>query len=111
MPATYVPKCYARARNTQYGEMLNISFDAAALIEFVQANTNQRGEFKITVSKRREPSDKGVTHSVALDTFVPKAREGGSPSAPRAPRPDSPPPGSQAASVDAPPKDDSNVPF
>ena len=92
MPTTYVPKCFARKRSGNYGEFISISFDAKELIAFVQQNTNAKGYFNVTVSERREPSDKGLTHSVALDTFEPgQRREGGAAPAP-APRPARPQP-------------------
>lgn len=32
----YVPKCRAKERETKFGPVLNVSFDAASLIEFVK---------------------------------------------------------------------------
>ncbi len=102
---TYVPKCYAREREGNYGKFIAISFDAKELIAFVQANTNARGEFKITVSQRREPSDKGITHSVALDTFEPRQR-GEAPPPSRRANPNPPP-----ERTPPPEEDSSDVPF
>ena len=85
MPTTYVPKSSAKERTGQFGSFLAIGFEAKALIEFIQANTNSRGYFNITVSKRKQPGDRGDTHSVALDTFEPN--RGGGESRPSAPQP------------------------
>ena len=83
MSRTYLPKCYARERKGDFGAFISIQFDAAALIEFVRANTNSRGGFNITVSPRREASEKGVTHSVALDTWEPTQKRQEAHPAPR----------------------------
>jgi len=73
---TYL-KCSAKARTTQYGEMINIGVKATDLIAFAEAHANERGYVNLTVSQRKEPGQYGDTHSVALDIFEPKARAGG----------------------------------
>ncbi len=73
---TYL-KCSAKARTTTHGEMINIGVKSTDLIAFAQAHTNERGYVNLTVSQRKEPGKYGDTHSVALDTFEPKARGAG----------------------------------
>lgn len=84
----YVPKSYAKEIQGQYGAFLSVSFDAKTLIEFVQANTNAKGYFKINVSPRREPDKFGNTHSVTLDTYEPKQRSDAPPVSERKPADD-----------------------
>ena len=71
----YVPKSAARARQTQYGEVLNLSFDVDALVNFAQAHRNAKGRLNLTLIKRRELGTYGETHSVTLDTYEPQKRE------------------------------------
>lgn len=80
-PKTYVPKCFAKARQTQFGEFISIDVDANALIEFANAHKNERGYLKLTVAKRKAADDRGNTHSVFLDTWKPDPNRRG-PSAP-----------------------------
>lgn len=68
--------CQAKARQTQYGEVLNIGIKADALIAFAQQHANSRGYVNLTVQKRRETGKFGETHSVTLDTYEPKGRAG-----------------------------------
>ena len=59
---------YVREKEGQYGPFLNVSIDIAQLIE--QAKTHApNGTLNVVISKRREKSTKGITHSVALDTY------------------------------------------
>lgn len=79
-PKKYVPKSSAKAVSFQSGgSLIKIGFNADMLIEFVKANTNDRGYINLVVAERREPSQHGDTHSVYLDTWKPK--EGGQKSA------------------------------
>lgn len=70
----YVPKCSARARDTKYGEMINVSFDVDALVAFAGQHGNAKGRLNLTLSRRKEPGKYGETHSVTLDTFEPTRR-------------------------------------
>lgn len=97
----YVPQCYARERTGMYGSFLSLQFDAAILIEFIKANANTKGFFNLTVSPRKEKSGTGLTHSVFLDTFVPKEKGTPKPA----------PPAPQASAPPHPPFDDENPPF
>lgn len=78
----YVPKSSAKARDNQFGETeINLSFQAAAFIEFVKENTNAKGYINLRVAPRKSPSDYGDTHSVKLDTWVPKENAEAKPAA------------------------------
>jgi len=67
-------KCSAKARQTNYGQMLNIGVKADDLIAFAQQHANARGYVNLTVSERKEPGKYGDTHSVTLDTYEPKSK-------------------------------------
>ncbi len=70
---TYVPKSYARARQTKFGEVLCLDFQAEALITFIRENTNERGYIKIDVVPRKTPDEKS-THSLVLNTWKPEGK-------------------------------------
>lgn len=70
----YVPRSRAKERETPFGKVINVSFDAATLLEFIKAHTNSRGYFNITIVPRRKP-DEHQTHSVVLDTWEPQNKE------------------------------------
>jgi hypothetical protein len=69
-------RCSAKARQTQFGEVLNIGIKADDLAEFCQQHTNARGYVNLTISKRRDIGQYGDTHSVYLDTYEPKTGTG-----------------------------------
>lgn len=69
-PKTYAPAS-VKTVQTQYGEMYKFSFRADKMIEFIQQNTNAKGYVNLTISKRKEVSQYGESHSVALDTWEP----------------------------------------
>lgn len=71
---TYVPKCRAKERDTKFGPVLNVSFDAKELIAFVQSHTNERGYFNISIMPRKS-RDESQTHSVVWDNWEPQKRE------------------------------------
>lgn len=53
------------------GYGLKCSIKTKDFVEQLEAITNAEGWCKIEIKKRREPSDKGVTHYVIEDTFTP----------------------------------------
>jgi len=58
------------------GTKLNVSVKADELVRFAQQHANERGYVNLTISKRREVGKYGDTHSVTLDTWVPRPRAG-----------------------------------
>ncbi len=95
---TYVPGSSAKSRDTQFGEVIKLSFKAKEFADFVKANANEKGYINLEVSPRKEVGQYGDTHSVKLDNWVPKE---GAPSKPAASKP--------APKKQAPPEDD--IPF
>jgi hypothetical protein len=61
----------AKAVQTQYGEIINLSLKLSDL----QAIVNDRGYVSITIMKRREPGQYGDTHSVVVNEYQPKPAE------------------------------------
>ena len=70
-------KCSAKARQTRYGQVINIGIKADDLLAFAQGHANARGYVNLTVSERKTPGQYGDTHAVTLDTYEPKARAAG----------------------------------
>lgn len=65
---TYIEGVYVREKEGQYGTFLNVSIDIAKLTEQARQHASN-GMLNVVISKRRQPSEKGITHSVALDTY------------------------------------------
>lgn len=61
------------AKETRIGELLRFSANAKQLIEWINANTNERGWINATIGKNK-PGSKH-THSAWLDTFKPRQAE------------------------------------
>lgn len=55
--------------------ILNVAVNAEQMIRFVNEHKDERGWLRIGISKRRTPSDKGVTHCAWLDTWKPQQRQ------------------------------------
>ena len=54
MPKIYVPKSSAKSHVfPDGGEIINLSFGADALCEFIEANRNAKGYLNLSVSKRK----------------------------------------------------------
>jgi hypothetical protein len=71
-------KCSAKEKTfNDGGSLISLGVKADDLIAFAQAHANDRGYVNLTISKRREVGQYGDTHTVALDTFTPKAKTGG----------------------------------
>jgi hypothetical protein len=52
------------------GSQLKVSIKVDEFIEQLKA-INEKGWVNLVISKRKEPSDKGVTHYAFQDTFIP----------------------------------------
>ncbi len=60
----------AKAIQTQHGGMLKVSFNRDDL-QTMMSNLNEKGWINLNVSKRREVSQYGQTHSISVDTWQP----------------------------------------
>ena len=71
-PKTYVPKSGAKKIEFQTGgSLMKLNFHAETLIDFIKANANERGYINLCVTARRQPSERGDTHCIWLDTWKP----------------------------------------
>jgi hypothetical protein len=61
----------AKAINTQYGELLKISFNAQDL-QLMQSMLNEKGWVNLNCNRRQQPSQYGQTHSIVIDTWQPQ---------------------------------------
>ena len=61
---------------TQYGDMMKLSFsrdDIQKLVE--QSEKSESGWVNVVVKERREPSERGTTHYLEIDTWEPNKNE------------------------------------
>jgi len=59
------------AINTQYGELLKISFNAQDL-QIMQSMLNEKGWINLNCNRRQQPSQYGQTHSIVIDEWKPQ---------------------------------------
>ena len=68
----YAAGMWVREKTFQNGNsILNCSGETEKFVEWLRSITDDQGKFRIGISKRREPSDKGLTHTVWQDTWKP----------------------------------------
>lgn len=58
------------------GKIIKLSAKADKLIAFIEANFNESGYINLVLASRREKGQYGDTHTVYLDTWKPKQRDG-----------------------------------
>lgn len=51
--------------------ILKVGIDVRKFVEFLNQHIDERGFVNIGISQRQKPSDKGITHTVWLDTWKP----------------------------------------
>jgi hypothetical protein len=68
MSKTYVGN--GKAINTQYGELLKLSFSEKDL-DVMRASLNEKGYVNLNCNKRKIQSDYGHTHSLTIDDWKP----------------------------------------
>ena len=69
---TYLDGAYATEKTfPDGGSLMKLKLKADRLRAFVDAHTDDKGYLRLVVSKRRQPSDKGETHTVYLDDWTP----------------------------------------
>lgn len=54
--------------------MLKVGVKVEDLVKQLQELQNEKGYVNINISKRKEPSDSGITHYAVLDTFKPEKK-------------------------------------
>lgn len=63
-------KCSAKARETQYGQIIKLGIKVDDFIAFARKHVNERGYLNLDVMARKEVGQYGDTHSVVLDDYV-----------------------------------------
>lgn len=69
----YAPLSGKEIKFNNGGTLLKLSGKAEKLIDFIRANTNEKGYVNLKVERRREVDEWGNTHSVQLDTWQPRS--------------------------------------
>jgi hypothetical protein len=64
-----------RVIKTQYGDLMKLSFTEDDLQKLTENLDN--GWVNVVVKERREPSEKGTTHYLEVDTWKPNTDQGG----------------------------------
>ena len=73
-PKTYIDKCAIKEHKfDDGGSVLNCAFG----VDELKAHADENGWVIITISQRREPSDKGNTHYAYKDDYEPKKDNSG----------------------------------
>ncbi len=79
----YAAGFWIREKTFQNGNaILNCSGDTAKFIDWLRSITDENGQFRIGISRRKETSDKGISHTIWQDTWKPTQRRDGSDSTP-----------------------------
>lgn len=60
-----------KAIQTQYGELIKISFNAQDL-QLMQSMLNEKGWINLNCNRRQQPSQYGQTHSLVIDEWQPQ---------------------------------------
>lgn len=63
-------RCSAKARETQYGQIIKLGIKVDDFIAFARKHVNERGYLNLDIMPRKEVGQYGDTHSVALDDYV-----------------------------------------
>lgn len=74
---------------TQYGDMMKLSLhpdDIEKLVQRSKETKDRGGWVNIDLKERREPSEKGMTHYLEIDTWEPN-QDGGNPAKKAAAKP------------------------
>lgn len=84
-PKLYCNGVFVREKVFDSGRaVMNVAVNIADFIKFADEHGSE-GYVRIVIEKRQQPSDKGITHSVRLDTWKPsgQARQPAQQGAPR----------------------------
>ncbi len=72
----FVPGSSAKAKDLEFGTVVNLSFDVAELQSFAKTHKkeskNGKNYLNLSIVPRKKVGDYGDTHSVQLDTWEPK---------------------------------------
>lgn len=68
-PKVYVNGMFVKTQQTNYGDIIKMSIKADDVIEFLKTN-QQNGWVSIDLLQKREPDEKGRTHTAVLNNWV-----------------------------------------
>ena len=68
-PKVYVNGMFVKTQQTNYGDIIKLSVKADDVIEFLKTN-QQNGWVSIDLLQKREPDEKGRTHTAVLNNWV-----------------------------------------
>ena len=66
---TYAKGFYVKEMSSEYGKFFSASINVIQFIDFLRANQNDKGYVNLTITKRREPSPHGDTHTAYLNDY------------------------------------------
>ena len=69
MAKTYL-RCSAKARETNFGQVIKLGIKVDDFIAFARQHVNDRGYVNLDITPRKEQGQYGDTHSVSLDDYV-----------------------------------------
>ena len=67
----YADGIVVKSKETKFGNVLKVSIKVEDFESFLSRNVDESGWLNLEIVERRQISDKGVTHSVKLDTYKP----------------------------------------
>jgi hypothetical protein len=70
----YLNGMFVRERDGKYGPFFGVSINLSEFEAFAKQH-GKNGELRLNISKKKQASKTGVTHSVSLDTYEPKSRQ------------------------------------
>ncbi len=63
-----------KAIPTKYGELMKLSFPMDDIEKLVEIARDNNGWANLVLKERREPSEKGATHYMVVDTWKPEQK-------------------------------------
>ena len=75
MEKTFAKGVFIKEKTFDTWSKLNMSIKVSDFVEFLKEHENEKGYVNFNISKRRQPSEYGVTHSCELDTWKPENKE------------------------------------
>jgi hypothetical protein len=71
----YLNGLIIKGRENQFGEEeLKVSVKVEDLVKELQQHKDERGWVNLEIRKKKQPSDKGVSHYTVLDTWKPSGQ-------------------------------------
>jgi hypothetical protein len=70
----YINGVFVREKECKYGPFFSVSINLQEFDQFAKQH-GKNGELRLNISKKKQPSKTGVTHSVSLDTYEPPTRQ------------------------------------